>query len=443
MKLTKRRFNLVTYFLIFLFLVINTPFSYATPNITAPTAVLLDYTTGEVLYDHNAHNLAFPASTTKVMTSILVLENANLDDVLTINEDLYIDGSSMYLLKGESFTVKELLQGLLIRSANDAAEVLAKHVSGSIEDFADLMNKRARELGAKNTHFTNPHGLPDDNHVTTAYDLAIIAKHAMSFELFRDIVSTVRLEFPPTEYTPETRYYRNTNRFLWGTGGNNKILYKDNYEDIKYDIVDGIKTGYTGAAKQCLITSAIKDDHRLIAVVLGAEGSNVYLDSRTLIDYGFDNFKLEKIVDKNAFITNAPILNCSEDNIALYTDTEITAILPNDLDPSQIQIETIVDEDIKAPLPAGQILGRVIYSVDGKILGESNLISIKDMEAKPFIKKLFIPNTFMPVIIVFLLWQTFVIYKRIKRKRRRKSLYVNVQNYPSSYRFDGSLYRKK
>lgn len=439
-----KKINILSLSFVLLFIIISTPKAYALPNITAPHAVLMDYTTGEILLEHNAHKVAYPASTTKVMTALLVLENANLDDVITVKEDLCIDGSSMYLLKGESFTVKELLQGLLIRSANDAAEILAVHISGSIEEFVKLMNIRAKELGAINTHFTNPHGLPDENHVTTAYDLAIIAKHAMSFDVFRDIVATERLNFSPTEFTPETRYYRNTNRFLWGTGGSNQILYNGVYTNIKYEIIDGIKTGYTGAAKQCLISSSIKNNHRLISVVLGADGSNVYLDSRTLIDYGYHNYKLVEIVDKNKFVISPPIANAAEDTVALYTDEQINAILTIDMDPSKIHRETIVEKNIKAPISSGEILGKVIYSIENKVLGESNLVAINSIDAKPLIKRIFISsNIILPVLIIFCLWQVFVISKRIKKKKKMRSFYINANKYTSSYKLNKSLYRRK
>ena len=140
-------------------LIPHTIFAQNTPTITAPNAVLIDYETGKVLFNKNAHKQAYPASTTKVMTAILTLENANLNDRVTIDYDLYVEGSSMFLLKGESFTVEELLKALLIKSANDCAEALAIHITGSVEKFVEMMNKRARELGALNTNFVNPHGL--------------------------------------------------------------------------------------------------------------------------------------------------------------------------------------------------------------------------------------------------------------------------------------------
>lgn len=415
------------------------------PAVSVPNAVLIDYTTGEVLFDKNAHEIAYPASTTKVMTAILVLENANLDDVITVTDDLYVDGSSMYLLKGESFTVKELLQTLLIRSANDVAEVFAVHISGSVEAFAELMNKRAKELGALNTHFTNPHGLPDENHVTTAYDLAVIAKYAMTFDLFREIVSTERLTLEPTEFTPETRYYRNTNRFLWGTGGGNQILYNGAYTNIKYDIIDGIKTGYTNDAKNCLISSANFDGQRLIAVVLGAQGLDAYSDSRTLIDYGYDNFQLVQLAEKDLLKTTTPIEDGVEENASLYIAESLDVVIPKDVDMASINEEIIIDENIKAPILSGDVLGKVIYSVEDEVIGETSLV-IKDViDKKPLLRKILVPSKLLiGFIILFVLWQVFVISLRLKRKRARN---IYGTRY-SSYKFNKSIikpsfYKKK
>ncbi|SDK57129.1 D-alanyl-D-alanine carboxypeptidase family protein [Natronincola ferrireducens] len=432
----------ILYVTLFLFVFIgSTSNVYGAPNITAPNGVLMDYATGKVLFDHNAHEVTYPASTTKVMTAILVLENLDLDEVITIEDDLYVDGSSMYLLKGESFTVYELLQALMIRSANDVAEVFAVRISGSVEEFAKLMNERAKELGALNTHFTNPHGLPDKNHVTTAYDLALIGRHAMSIDIFRDIASTVRLNFEPTEFTPETRYYRNTNRFLWGTGGGNQILYNGRYTNIKYDIIDGVKTGYTGDAQSCLITSANKDDHRLIAVVLGAQGLNVYGDSRVLIDFGYDNFQLVSLIEENQLKLESPIKNGTEDTIALYTESPLNVVLPSSFDPSKITEEVIVDESLKAPILSGDILGKVIYSIEGKLLGEVNLIAQDTIDTKPFFKKIILPRNLIVILIVlFLLWQGFVIYVRLKKRRKR--VYFGG-GYATTYKIGKSLLKKK
>ncbi len=401
--------------------ILFTSATYAsTPQVTAPNAILMDFHTGEVLFEHNAHEVTFPASTTKVLTAILVLENANLDDVVSIDYDLTVGGASMYLLKGESFTVKELLHALLIRSANDVAEALAIHVSGSVEEFAKLANQRAMELGATKTHFTNPHGMPDEAHVTTAHDLAIFGKHAMGFPVFREIVSTTNVVFDETAQTPAKRYYRSSNRFLWGTGSSNKILYKGQYINIKYDLIDGVKTGYTRAAQQCLISSAIKDDHRLIAVVLGAQGSNVYLDTRTLIDYGYENYKSHPLIEANELETEIPIKNGMKDSISLYTESNLKTILPIDQDPSTITKEVLIDKNITAPIHIGDTLGKIVYTQGDKTIGEVNLIAQEEVEVKPLLIKAKTPFKYLIYIaLLFIIWKLFVYYLRFQKRKRK------------------------
>ncbi|ABW19280.1 D-alanyl-D-alanine carboxypeptidase family protein [Alkaliphilus oremlandii] len=411
------------------------------PDISAPYGVLIDYETGTVLYNKNAHEKAYPASTTKVMTAVMVLENANLDDKVTIDYDLYVDGSSMYLLKGESFTVRELLQALLIRSANDAAEALAIHIAGSVDSFVEKMNARAKELGAFNTNFTNPHGLPDTNHVTTAYDLAMISKHAMTFDLFRETVKTEMLILEPTEQTPETRYYRNTNKFLWGTGSANHMLYNGSYINIKYDIIDGLKTGYTGAAGNCLISSSFQNDHRLISVVLGAEGNHVYSDSRRLIDYGYENFKLISLTNHNLDSIHIPIRNGAQDFVALSILNDKLTVVPLGTEYTNIKESLYLNENIQAPVKQGDTLGKLIYTLDGDILGEVELIAQFNINEQPFFKKIFsLQKLLMGVLFLFVLWQIFVAYLRIQKRKRRKSFSYGKRRVPL-YQFNKNVFK--
>lgn len=270
------------------------------PNLTAQYAVLMDFETGKVLYDKNGSQKLYPASTTKAWTAYVVLKHvSNLSEVVKIENLPTVDGSSMYLRNGESFTVRQLLDGLLVHSSNDVAVVLANYVSGSIEKFAELMNKEAEAVGAKNTHFNNPHGLPDENHYTTAYDMALMSREAMNNDVFRDIVKTKSISFPATQEYPYERYFLNTNKFLTS---NEKMNYKGKEIPVKYDLIDGIKTGYTDAAGKCLLSSGIKNNMRLISAVFKTSGNDLYMDSRTLIDYGFDNFKSETVIKKDDHI---------------------------------------------------------------------------------------------------------------------------------------------
>lgn len=427
--------------IIFILLFSMVPIYGTAPEITAPNGVLMDFETGKVLYEKDAHEPTYPASTTKVMTAILVLEKATLEDVVTIDYDLHVDGSGMYLVKGESFTVKELFQGLLVRSANDAAEALAIHIAGSVEEFAKLMNERAKELGALNTNFTNPHGLPDENHVTTAYDLAIISKHAMDFPLFRETVSTTMITFDETEQTPEKRYYRNTNRLLWGTGGGNLMDYRGETINIKYDIVDGIKTGYTNAAQQCLIASALNNDQRLISVVLGAAGSNIYIDTRTLIDYGYENFTIHGMTEANELQSEAPVKNGVLDSVKLKTADSLSVVLNKDQDPSLITKEVIINESITAPIEEGAVLGKVIYSLGDEVLGEVNLIAEAFVDLAPSLFNFSGFGKYILIIfILFIVWQIFVAYIRFQRKRKR---YIYGGYSKNSYQFSKNMLKRR
>ncbi len=396
-------------------------------DISSESAILIDSTNGDVLYEKNSNKLMYPASTTKIMTAILTLENTNLNDKVIIdNETPFTEGSRIYVIEGEVFTVEQLLYALLVDSANDAAVALAKHISGSVEEFAKLMNKRAKELGAKNTHFTNPNGLPDDEHVTTAYDLAMIAKYGMTIPKFRELVKTVRYEIPPTNKQPETRYIKNTNRLLWGTGNANKMEYNGEWVDIKYDIIDGIKTGYTTEAQQCLVSSGIKDGRRIISVVLKAIRTNVYTDTRKLIDYGFENFDFMNIVNSGEVITSVNVPNGVEETLNLTTQKKLSKTVSKiDLN-HEIEHVVHLNDNIKAPVTKGEVLGKVIYSINDKKLGESNLLASKSIDEKTIhkiIRRAKDPRNIILLRIVgilfliYIIWRTIVTVFRLKRRR--------------------------
>lgn len=399
------------------------------PTITSESGVLIDFESGDVLFEKNAHKLMYPASTTKIMTAVLTLENANLNDKVIIDKETpFTDGSRMYVKEDEIFTVEQLLHALMIESANDSAVALAKHISGSVEEFANLMNKRAKELGALNTNFTNPHGLPDKEHVTTAYDLAMIGKYAMTIPKFTEVVKTIRYQIPETEKTDEIRYFRNRNRLLWGTGPSNKMDYNGKRVDIKYDIVDGIKTGYTTEAQQCLVSTASKDNRRVISVVLKAIRTNVYSDSRTLIDYGFDNFTEMSLINQGIALKTVEVENGVEDTLDLITQGSVSKIVQNEYNKSDIDQTIEVNPEIKAPINKGEVLGKVTYSLNGEIIGETNLLAREFIDEKQIykaVKKITSPanmNAYkivLGLILLYIIWRTVVTIRRVRRKRRR------------------------
>lgn len=410
-------------------------FAENAPDITAPNAILIDYETGKVLFDKNGHVPAQPASTTKIMTAILTLENANLNDRIHLDYQPNVDGSSMFLLEGESFTVEELLKALLIRSANDSAEVLAVHIAGSVEDFVVMMNKRAKELGALKTNFVNPHGLPDPDHITTAHDLALMAKHAMTFDVFRDIVSTPMLTLEATKETPEDRIYRNTNKFLWATGRANTMLYEGEYVEYKYDIIDGIKTGYTSKSKHCLVSTGVKDGYRVISVILGAEGEReLYGDTRSLIDYGHNNFKLVKLFVRDSSKLSVGVENGRKESLDLVGKNEKYVVLATNRDTDDLVESISIDEDIRAPISRGQILGRVTYFSDNEPIAEIDLIAKDNIEEKSLLFQIR-PLKILIILIVFLVvWKIFIAFLRFRKKRRRGFVYRKKSSVYSFHR---------
>jgi serine-type D-Ala-D-Ala carboxypeptidase (penicillin-binding protein 5/6) len=236
--------------------------------LAAQSAAVVDSYSGEFLYMKNADAKQYPASSTKILTALIVIEAGNLDQLVTVApEDTEVEPSSLNLKPGQQFTRRQLLYGMLLKSANDVAMCLARDNAGSVPAFAEKMDLRAAELGATSSHFVNPHGLHDPNHYTTAHDLVLIARAAMQQPLFRQIVSTIYY----TWRTPngEVDELRNHNRLLRHFAGCN-----------------GLKTGYTRAAQQVLVSSALRGGHEVIAVVLHTDKPGIWVDSKTLLTYG-------------------------------------------------------------------------------------------------------------------------------------------------------------
>ena len=241
--------------------------------ISAEKAILLDGVTGRVLYEKNADSQSLIASTTKIMTALVVCEQCNVLDRMRIpKEAVGIEGSSMYLREGEVLTIQELLYGLMLSSGNDAAVALAIYCGGTVEGFAELMNDKARVLGLRNTHFCNPNGLDSPGHYSTARDLATLAAYAMENPIFAKTVSTKTIRVGE-------RYLRNHNKLLWQVEG-----------------ADGVKTGYTKAAGRILVSSASRSDRRLVAVTLNAPSD--WLDHSALLNGGFEGYGVKTVIQK-------------------------------------------------------------------------------------------------------------------------------------------------
>ena len=376
-------------------------------DINASSAILIDGDTGKILYEKSAYEKREPASTTKIMTALLTLEHTKLDDIATVSSEAITSVPSGYssdLLKmGEELTIEDLLYALLLPSSNEAANVLAMHVAGSVDSFASMMNTKAVELGCKNTHFTNPNGVHDEDHYTTAYDLAILAREAMKNNTFKKIVSTA-------SYTlPSTNKYSRIDRTLIST---NDLIKKqsDNY----YEYAIGIKTGFTTPAKNCLVSSAVKDGKTLIAVVLGAStDNNRYTDAKTLLNYGFDNFSKKDIVKAGSVVSTVEVKNATSatKELNLIAETTINTIVTNDKLNDVINPEITLNEGLQAPIKKDDIVGTAKYTVD-------NIQYTINLKAGSEVKKSYILYI---VIIIAIIALILMLFEKPKKKRRKSS----------------------
>lgn len=286
-------------FLLMLFFVSNVNLnmvkaeSVPPPKVSADGAILMDATTGEILYEKNIDKPYPPASTTKIMTALLTLENCKLDEVVTVGKKPPLaDGSKIYIHEGEKLKVKDLLYALLLASANDCAEALAEHISGSTEDFAKLMNERAKELGCKNTNFVNPNGLYNDKHRTTARDLALIMRELVKHPEYTGIAKTLSYKIAPTNKSK-------LERPLWN---GNKLIQKASM--YYYADCEGGKTGYTTQSDHSYVASSTKNGQRLIVTLIHDKKKTFFPDSINLFNYGYNNFELVKMYSKGDIVTN-------------------------------------------------------------------------------------------------------------------------------------------
>lgn len=389
-------------------------------NLSGESAILIDVDTLEILYSKNPHQKLYPASTTKVMTGILAIELGNMDDIVTVDQEVVdlTDGSHIALEPGEELSLEHLINALLIESANDAALAIAKHISGSIDEFVKLMNEKAKAIGALNTNFVNPNGLPHEEHLSTAYDLALMAKYAMENETFREIVKNYTYTIPITNKKSQERNLWSANRLLYST---ERINVNGTQTTIKYEGVNGVKTGYTIAAGQCLVTSYEKDGHKLIAVVLKSSGKNIYSDIHKLLNYGTNNFEKVKIGYGNKFIDNFPVENGVIPFVAGITKSDTYYIVEK----SKVDLieEKITKNTLEAPISKGQVIGKVEYYLDGRKISETDIISTMDIDLIPVPTLLdkIKSKWYLIVFLLLFLIRLWNLNRRRKRYRRRRT----------------------
>ena len=360
-------------------------------DVEAKAALLADPETGEILYARNIHERLYPASLTKVMTTLLVLEavddgRLSMDQVLTASQEAIelvpADGSNAGIKIGEEMKVEDLLYCVMLVSANEGCNILAEAVSGSVDAFVEEMNRRAADIGCEDTRFVNTNGMPDVNHYTTAWDLYLITMEARKHPDFMPLAGTIYHEVPATNLSDARKLY--TTNYLIST-------YRTDY--YRYPGADGIKTGSTSDAGYCLIASAVKSGRSLLSVVLGAErikeedGTTItksFTETKKLFDWGFDTFSRQVILGKGESIAEVPVTLSQEVNyVKVHPAREVERLIPNNMDPAlDIQREcTFVSESVEAPIQRGQVLGQITLSYGDKVYDTVNLLADSDVSA--------------------------------------------------------------
>ena len=417
------------------------------PNILAKAALLVDANTGLPIYAKNEHEELYPASLTKIMTALLVFEaiedgKLSMDQMLTASSSALMgladDGSTAGIQVGETMSVQNLLYCMLVVSANEACNILAEAVSGSVSAFVDAMNAKAKELGCENTHFVNPNGLHDPQHYTSAWDLYLITAAAMQYDGFMTICDTAHVVIPATNMSEERDYWT-TNHLLstWRVIG---------YRDTR---AHGIKTGSTDDAGHCLVSSAMHGSLHFISVILGAERveehgvGNIRSFSETsrMFDYGFDNFSYQTAILESEEIQEVPVELSEMDHVTVHPAQDTEVLMPKTLSPEDLERSVELQEVVEAPVAAGQKLGTLTLSYDGITYATVDLLASFDVEAsriqtllrdiqdffsKPVVR---IVGVVLLLLLIFLVvWKLF-----LGRRRYRYGRSVGRRN-RSSYR---------
>ena len=339
------------------------------PNVTATSAIVIEASTGHVLYERNADAHMFPASTTKMMTLITALESNKLDEIVTVGPGAYnAEGSTLWLDVGEKIPLGDLLYGMMLISGNDGAIAIAEHVDGNVAAFAEHMTRRAHELGATNTHFVNANGLPDTEHYTTARDLATLAAYGFTLPHFEEICGTKEASF--SWIHDDTKLLRNENQMLW--------LYRG---------ANGIKTGYTEAAGRCLISAAKQNGVQLIAVVL--DSLYIWNDSIMLLDYGFGHVSSQTLIKAGEVVKTLPITSGRRKSMQVKTAGEIVMPVFSG-DENAYDIVYDLPNELNAPIKSGEAIGKIrVVLPNGHEAAAVDVVTTLDVEQKSFFRLVF------------------------------------------------------
>ncbi|NDO45721.1 D-alanyl-D-alanine carboxypeptidase family protein [Clostridium sp. MD294] len=413
-------------------------------EINADAAILIDATTGEILFEKNSNKREYPASITKIMTALLAFEANKMNEIITFSHNAIYGiepGSShIALQEEEQITMEQAIYALLLRSANEAALGIAEQIDASVEKFAEHMTTRAKELGCKNTNFVNPHGLHDENHYTTAYDMALIAKEALKFQEFRKIIKTIYYEIPPTNKQNETRYLYGQHQMIKPPS-----IYV-------YEGCEGGKTGFTNEAQNTLVTYAKRDNTELIAVVFQCKGVQHYEDTIKLFDYGFSHYKTVKLSSINEISQAIPVVKENDKTVKISSilakpTEDIYETVPIDFDINKIKKIIDCPENLVVPINKNDTIATVTFYyenipiktvellADHSVILEENvaLASLQNDKKISNNKNLYFNSIFnilifaiicsiLSFLIIFITYH-FILWrnkKRIKRKKRLK-----------------------
>lgn len=400
------------------------------PETLSPGVILMEESTGTILYEKNSDEAHYPASITKIMTTLLALENGNLSDMVTFSDDAInnTEGSGIARDYGEQMTLEQCLYGVMLESANECAYAVAEHVGGTVENFVDMMNAKAKELGCTNTHFANPHGLQDENHYTTAHDMALIAQAAYQNETFRIIIGTKMYTIPPTNKHAEETVLRNHHDML--------CTYHNANRKYLYPYCVGGKTGYTATANSTLVTYAEKDGMTLICVVMNTQSPNQFIDTVNLFDYAFDNFQVLNVAENDTdYSAETTVDNGNLNNIAPFVelDKDAVIVLPKTAEFSDTSSSVEYndsDSEIAGSITytyAGRNVGKADikttgvvvegYAFDNESTEEEEQEAVSTVQVKPIVVVLLIVAVILLGVLLFFLKRFYDNYYIIKHNR--------------------------
>ena len=420
--------------------------------------ILIDSKTGQVIAEQNADQKLRPASTTKILTAIVALENGDLQQKMKVSQEAVYDigrgGMNIGIMAGEEgLTLEHMLNVLLIKSANETANIIAENVAPSRSDFIEMMNLKAKEIGALNTTLKNPNGKDtekeDEGHLTTPKDMAVISRYAMTIPKFREIVATEYYEgMPTTNKHDDWGILRNTNQFFWYDNPYPNTLDSGSH---KYTVT-GMKTGYTAVAGNNLITAAVGEDGmELISVVMHVMQPNkIYGYSKDLLRYGFENYSMQKVSEAGSIVATIPVEGAMEEGtiLDLVTETDFSCTLPIGSGAGNIETKVNTTSTVTAPVKKGEILGEVEYGNNGVLLGKVNIIAAKQVDQAPLsqaesaaINKSSSDHSYSYVVLgILLILSCFIILRtilrRISRNMKRKRYESNVEIPPNLWNRD-------